>query len=80
MTVPKDPNDPVENYEILYRSVRDNELIRKESGEIERISSQAFNDCNLEPSVDRAIFKEHNPALSQKSPSDYVLSLHAEKV
>lgn len=76
----KNPNDPVENYEILYRSVRDSELIRKESGEIERISSQAFNDANLEPSVDRAIFKENNPLLSQKSSSDFVISLHAERV
>lgn len=70
--------DRVADEELLYRSVRETEIIR-EGGTL-RISSQAFSDRSQQPSVDRASLCNHDPTWTQKSPTDAVVSLLAADV
>ncbi|MHB1949744.1 MAG: hypothetical protein ACYCQI_16720 [Gammaproteobacteria bacterium] len=75
------PNSPVEDTEILYRSVRKSEIIHQSNGEYV-ISSSAFNDKQkMQPSVDRAILQNNDPAISRRfSPTDAVVFLKAGEV
>ena len=71
----------VEDDEILYRSVsfKRNQCVLDENGAW-RLSSQAFTDSSLKPSVDRACLCEHEPSRAQKSPEDGIASLIALEV
>ena len=70
-------NDFVRDDEVLYRSVRGKygeEYAYDSTGQL-KISSEAFRDREREPSVDRAVLKEFNPALSKRNDTDGVVSL-----
>jgi hypothetical protein len=69
------PTSPVEDAEILYRSVRLSDGGYKDENGTIKISSSAFNDRKMQPSVDRATLKNNEPKNSQKSPTDCVVSL-----
>ncbi len=74
------PNSPVENTEILYRSVRKNEIVYQ-SNDSYVISSSAFNDKKMQPSVDRAVLQNNDPSISRRfSPTDCVVFLKAAEV
>lgn len=69
-------NDFVRDDEVLYRSVRGKygeEYAYDSTGQL-KISSEAFRDREREPSVDRAVLKEFNPALSKRNDTDGVVS------
>ncbi len=68
-------NSFVEDEEILYRSVRLADGGYKLENGVYQISSSAFNDRNMQPSVDRAQLKNNNPEQSRKSKTDCVVSL-----
>lgn len=75
-------SEHVQDDEELYRSVRgkleDKEYsIRK--GEL-IIEPAAFQDRYKQPSVDRAKLIDYNPALSQKSKTDGIVSIRAGEV
>lgn len=71
---------PVLNNEKLYRRIpNDRALFRIENG-LPKFSATAFNDRYSEPSVDRARFRNNNPALTKLTPSDGVIALSAERV
>ena len=71
---------PVRDDEELYRSVPyDKEYYKVEAGGI-RISSQAFMDERLEPSVDRATVCGGDPRWSQEDDRDGVLLLVTREV
>lgn len=75
-----DPNSPVDNCEILYRSVRLSDGgYRYEDGKY-IISSTAFNDRRKQPSVDRAILKSNDAEKSRRSATDCVVSLKASDI
>src|SRR5690348_10976785 len=67
------PSDHVADDEILYRSVRRDQIVPVEGGM--RPSSQAFTDRQMEVSVDRAMLRDHDPRKSQMNPTDAVVSL-----
>lgn len=62
--------------EILYRSIssKRNQCTRDANGSW-RLSSQAFTDSSLQPSVDRACLCEYDPSRAKKSPEDGIVSL-----
>jgi hypothetical protein len=62
--------------ELLYRSVRSDEAPEREGRRV--LSSTAFNDTGMKPSVDRALMRE--PQLSKLSPTDGICGLIAHKV
>lgn len=66
----------VEDDEILYRSVslKRDQCVHDGNGNW-RLSSQAFTDSSLKPSVDRACLCKHDPRHAQKSPEDGIVSL-----
>jgi len=68
-------DDAVSDDEILYRSVRERDILRDENGTILRIASPAFNDRVREVSLDRAKFR--TPEECRFRPSDTVVSLRA---
>jgi hypothetical protein len=72
------PADHVADDEILYRSVRRDQIIPVAGGV--RPSSQAFTDRHMEISVDRAKLRDHDPYQSQMSPTDAVVSLRVSDV
>lgn len=78
MLIP-DPNSPVENSEILFRSVRESEIEINNTG-ILRVKASAFNDRNMQPSVNRGIFNDNDPAKTQFDKSQYVVRLCAFKI
>ena len=69
-------NDFVKDEEILYRSLPYNkkDYYTIKEGEL-KISSQAFGDRTMQPSVDRADLCDRNPQKTQHDPRDGVLSL-----
>lgn len=71
--------DFVADDELLYRCVFHSTPDGTKTYKIETnkaiVSSQAFRDRSLAPSVDRAIFCNYNPAYTQKDPEDAVVSL-----
>lgn len=68
-------NDIVSDDELLYRCIFFESNCHQRQGSIVKISSQAFNDRNMTPSVDRAYLCNHNPAYTQKNEKDGVISL-----
>jgi|GEM_PF-4210527 len=68
-------DDAVSDDEILYRSVRESDILRDENGIILRIASPAFNDRVREVSLDRAKFRTSEQ--SRFRASDTVVSLRA---
>jgi hypothetical protein len=73
------PHSPVEDQELLYRAVPDNpDFIRNDGGKV-RISSTAFNDPKMEPSVDRANLCEYKPKYTRRGDGG-VLSLIAKDI
>jgi hypothetical protein len=71
-------SDQVADDEILYRSVRRDQIIPVEGGV--RLSSQAFTDRHMQVSVDRAKLRNHDPRNCQMSPTDAVVSLRVSDV
>ena len=72
---------PVQNDEILYRSVRGKEgkeYTTKSNGKPD-FNYEAFKATNRKPSVDRAILRDH-PSLSLLSDTDGIVSLIAGQV
>ncbi len=66
--------------ETLYRRVsNDPDLFPLKEG-VRRISSQAFRDPEMKPSVDRAKLCESDPAYTKLDPADGVLSLLTSEV
>jgi hypothetical protein len=65
--------------ELLYRAVRAGFVRRMGDGEL-RISSQAFADRMMRPSVDRAPLRNFDPSLTRFNPSDGVVSVTARDV
>ena len=66
----------VEDDEILYRSISLKRSQCKRDGNGDwRLSSQAFTDSSLKPSVDRACLCGNDPTRAQKSPEDGIASL-----
>jgi hypothetical protein len=66
--------------EILYRCVFYGRNLYTKKDDLIILSSQAFADRNRAPSVDRAIFRDHNPELTKKSPEDGVVSLITKSI
>ena len=77
-----DNSDHVQDDEELYRSVRgkleDKEYSIQKGKLI--IEPAAFQDRYKQPSVDRAKLIDYNPALSQKSETDGIVSIRAGEV
>lgn len=75
-------SESISDDEELYRSIdyisRQDCKYDDEGGFV--ISSQAFRDRNMRPSVDRALLRGNNPASSKIKPSDGVVSLVANEV
>jgi hypothetical protein len=71
-------SDRIADEELLYRRVLRDHLVR-EDGAL-RISSQAFADRSMQPSVDRAELCDHDPRWTQQEPTNGVLSLLAADV
>jgi hypothetical protein len=71
-------SDPVADDEILYRSVRRDQIVPVEGGV--RPSSQAFTDRRMEVSVDRAKLRDHDPHQSRMSATDAVVSLRVADI
>lgn len=68
--------DTVSNEEVLYRCVfYGRNCYRIEEDGTVRISSQAFNDRNMAPSVDRACLCNYQAGWTQKNERDGVVSL-----
>lgn len=71
-----DKNDFIRDDEVLYRSVRGKygeEYSYDNMGKL-TISSEAFRDRERKPSVDRAVLRGFNPALSKLSETDGIVS------
>lgn len=68
---------PVQSEEIVFRSVKDLEthFFHDVSTGTLRITSSAFNDPNLTPSVDRSKLLQGGPEVSRRAESDGVVSL-----
>lgn len=75
------PEDRVDDDEKLYRRVPNHpgNIVPLENGEY-RVSSAAFGDRQMKPSVDRAKLRNNDPRNSQDSPTDYVAGLVAHDV
>jgi len=71
-------DDRVADDELLYRRVLAEDMPLVEGGC--RISSQAFTARDKEPSVDRAVLRNHCPELTQEDPSFGVISVRAGQV
>src|SRR5437867_808678 len=71
-------SDQIDDDEVLYRRVLPKDIQPIEGGH--RIGSQAFTDRLWEPSVDRAILRNHRPVLTQGEPSFAVISVKARQV
>ena len=72
----------VDDEELLYRSIPYSKLkdyIQQTNDGI-AISSQAFSDRGLKPSVDRAILNNNDPSKTQINPRDGVVSLLTSKI
>ena len=71
----------VANDEILFRSVslERKQCVLDENGSW-RLSSQAFSDRTMKPSVDRSLLCNADPSYAQKSPKDGVVSVIAIEV
>jgi hypothetical protein len=71
--------DFVADDELLYRCVfyetEDGASLYKVENRKVIVSSQAFRDSSLAPSVDRALLCNRNPEHTQKNPKDGVVSL-----
>lgn len=68
-------NEIIPSNEDVYRSVLSgHNLYRIENGKL-IFSSQAFNDRNMQPSVDRASLHNNNPELTKFGNSDGVVAL-----
>ncbi len=71
---------PITDDEVLYRRVpNDTNFCKIIDGKIE-VSSQAFSDRSLRPSVDRAKLCENDPRRTQRKPSDGVVSVATRDV
>jgi hypothetical protein len=89
MDIPLEPSADIElktsfvtDDELLYRSIPYTKLkdyIQQTNDGI-AISSQAFSDRGLKPSVDRAILNENDPSKTQINPRDGVVSLLTSKI
>lgn len=67
--------DIVADEEVLYRRVPNHEgNFKFENGKV-RVSSAAFGDRKLQPSVDRAYLRENKPENSKLNDDDCVVSL-----
>ena len=77
-----DNSEHVQDDEELYRSVRgkleDKEYSIRKGKLI--IEAAAFQDRYKQPSVDRAKLIDYNPALSQKSETDGIISIRASEI
>lgn len=73
---------PVLDDETLFRSVRDEpqHFGCDATGELKRLSHSAFNDRDMQPSVDRATLRAGGAGDSRKSDSDGVVALVAVEV
>lgn len=77
-----DASEPISDDEELYRSIdyiNRGDCKCNEDGEFV-LSSQAFRDRGMRPSVDRACLRNNNPEDSKMKPSDGVVSLVANDV
>jgi hypothetical protein len=75
----KDPHEPVDDDEILYRLVQP-KYVELVEGEWE-IKSEAFKDPERRISVNRAVLSNNDPAYTQVDPkTDYVCRLVAGDV
>jgi hypothetical protein len=89
MDIPLEPSADIElktsfvdDEELLYRSISYMKLkdyIQQTNDGI-AISSQAFSDRGLKPSVDRAILNKNDPSKTQINPKDGVVSLLTSKI
>jgi hypothetical protein len=70
----------VANEEVLYRCVFYERNLYEIQGNMATISSQAFTDRAMCPSVDRASLCGNNPCYSQKDEKDAVVSLITKDV
>lgn len=70
------------NDETLFRSVRDEPHYFgcDGKGELKHLSHSAFNDPDMQPSVDRAVMRAGGAAESRKSSTDGVVALVAVRV
>ena len=73
---------PVLDVEPLFRAVRDDVQYYScdTNGVLRKLSASAFNDRDMEPSVDRASLRPGGPSDSRKSDTDGVISLVAREV
>lgn len=72
----------VDDEELLYRSISYTKLkdyIQQTNDGI-AISSQAFSDRWLKPSVDRAVLNNNDPSKTQINPRDGIVSLLTSKI
>ena len=72
----------VDDEELLYRSISYTKLkdyIQQTNDGI-AISSQAFSDRWLKPSVDRAVLNNNDPSKTQINPKDGIVSLLTSKI
>jgi hypothetical protein len=72
--------DFVTDEEVLYRCVFYGRNLYQIQENTAEISSQAFADREMHPSVDRANLRDNNPCYSQKDEKDGVVSLIAQDV
>ena len=72
--------DFVANEEVLYKCVFYDRNLYEIQGNMATISSQAFTDRAMCPSVDRASLCGNNPCYSQKDEKDAVVSLITKDV
>jgi hypothetical protein len=89
MDIPLEPSADIDlktsfvaDEELLYRSIPYTKLkdyIQQTNGGF-AISSQAFSDRGLKPSVDRAVLNNNAPSKTQVNPRDGVVSLLTSKI
>ncbi len=74
-------SDFVKDEEVLYRSIPydKRDYYTTKEGEL-KISSQAFGDRSMKPSVDRADLCDNNPKYTQIDPKDGIVSLICQNV
>lgn len=72
--------DLVLNDEVLYRRVPDQKGNYVLESDSYRVSSAAFGDRSMQPSVDRATLCENNPEKCRRHPTDFVASLVTHEV
>ena len=61
---PAEPEDRVDDAEVLYRAVRQGEFHRVSDTEV-TLSENAFSDRSKQPSVDRAEINDREPSMSE---------------